>query len=351
MKDIAKDLGLSVITVSKVLRNHPDISVETRERVLRRVKEVNYQPNLAARALVTGRTHCIGLIVPDLVHPFFAELGKGISATLRRRGYGLLLASSEEDTTLELNEVNHMLARGVDAIIIASGNAAADSLGVIEERGVPYVLVDRSFAKLRANFVGTDDQQIGEMATGHLIEAGCRRIAHIRGPAISTAKGRLKGYLNALRRHRMPAPKELVVLEQTGDNAGEASGADAMLALLRLKPRPDGVFCYNDPAAMGAMQSILDAGLRIPQDIALIGCGNVAYAPFLRVPLSTIDQQSAEMGGRAGELALSIIEARKPPEPQTVLIQPKLIVRASTARRPPGERRTPKPPVVAAITA
>ena len=191
MKDIARDLSVSVITVSKVLRNHPDISESTRDRVLRRMKELNYRPNLAARALVTGKSYSVGLIVPDLVHPFFAQLAKGISNVLREQGYGLMISSSEESTELEQQEIDHMVARGVDAILIASTQLTVESFRQIEERRIPYVLLDRSFAGLPANFVGIDDEQAGLLATEHLISVGCRRIAHIMGPEVSTSIGRL----------------------------------------------------------------------------------------------------------------------------------------------------------------
>jgi len=169
MKDIAQDLGVSVITVSKVLRNHPDISEATRDRVLRRMKELNYRPNLAARALVTGKSYSIGLVVPDLVHPFFAELGKGISRVLRERGYGLMISSSEENAGLEQQEIDQMLARGVDALIVASTQLTVESFRQIEERRVPYVLLDGQFTGLPANFVGIDDERAGLLATEHLI--------------------------------------------------------------------------------------------------------------------------------------------------------------------------------------
>src|SRR5689334_17634778 len=126
MKDIAKDLDLSIVTISKVLRDHPDISEETRERVLKRMKEVNYRPNLAARALVTGRTYSIGLVVPDLIHPFFGEVAKGMSGVLRKKGYNLVISSSEEEPELERQEVDQLLARRVDALIIASTQTSAE---------------------------------------------------------------------------------------------------------------------------------------------------------------------------------------------------------------------------------
>lgn len=332
LKDIAKDLGVSVITVSKVLRNHPDIGEATRQRVLKRMRELSYQPNLAARALVTGRTFCIGFIVPDLVHPFFAQVAKGLSGFVRAHNYGLLLASSEEEPELERQEIEQMLARSVDALIVASAQGSVESFRRIEQSDTPYVLIDRRFSGLAANFVGIDDERAGQIATEHLISAGCRRIAHIRGPEVSTAIGRLSGFKTALAKHNLSLPDDFIVEEAAGNDSGDLYGFRAMNILLRREPRPDGVFCHNDPAAMGAMQAILDAGLRIPQDIAVIGCGNVLYASSLRVPLSTIDQRSAEIGSRAGQMALTLIDAKQPPLPETILLEASLVPRASTAR-------------------
>jgi LacI family transcriptional regulator len=332
MKDIARDLGVSVVTVSKVLRNHSDISPATRERVLKRMKELHYRPNLAARALVTGRTCMIGLIVPDLVHPFFAEVAKGLSKVLRKKGYGLVISSSEEDPELEQQEIDQLLARRVDALIVASAQWTVESFRRIEEMKTPYVLVDRRFAGLAANFVGVDDEQIGAVATEHLIEIGCQRIAHIRGPELSTALGRMEGYRRTLTRHGLVMPPGYIVLGKSADDAADASGYHAMRQLLRLNPRPDGVFCYNDPIGMGALKAILEAGLRVPEDIAVIGCGNVRYAELLRVPLSSIDQDSTTIGERAAKLALSLIESKHVVRPKTILLPPKLAVRDSTRK-------------------
>jgi LacI family transcriptional regulator len=134
MKDIAKDLGLSLITISKVLRNHPDIGDETRERVLARVKELDYRPNFAARSLVTGRSYLVGLVVPDLLHPFFAEVAKSLSEVLRRSGYYLIVSSSDEDPELEEVEINHLLARRLDILIVASCRTTVDIFFQIENR-------------------------------------------------------------------------------------------------------------------------------------------------------------------------------------------------------------------------
>ena len=334
MKDIARELGVSVVTVSKVLRNHSDIGDETRQRVLKKMKELNYQPNFAARALVTGRTYTVGLVVPDLLHPFFAEVAKGLSSVLRKRGYSLILASSEEDADLEAQEIGQFLARRLDAIVIASTQRTVESFRRIEEQQTPYVLVDRMFAGLPASFVGVDDESVGELATEHLVAVGCRRIAHIRGPQVSTASGRLEGYRRVLARHNLGPLPDYVPEAAAGDDDSEARGSEAMRQLLKLDPRPDGVFCYNDPTAIRAMNAILDAGLRIPGDIAIIGCGNLHYDPSLRVPLSSIDQQSAAIGERAAKLALSLIEAKGASRPKRIMLEPRLVARASTQRTP-----------------
>src|SRR5215469_1387312 len=198
MKDIARDLGVSVITVSKVLRNHPDVGDETRERVLARVKELDYRPNLAARSLVTGRTYLVGLVVPDLLHPFFAEIAKSLSEVLRESGYYLIVSSSDEDPDLEEQEINQLLARRLDILIIASCRSTVELFFRIEKQKTPYVLIDRNLPGLSANFVGVDDEAVGMLATRHLIEVGCRRIAHIRGPETSPGNRRVEGYKRAL---------------------------------------------------------------------------------------------------------------------------------------------------------
>jgi LacI family transcriptional regulator len=333
MKDIARDLGVSVVTVSKVVRNVPDISEKTRKRVLERIKELNYTPNATAQALVTGRLGIIALIVPDLVHPFFAEVAKGLSAVLRSKAYSLVISSSEEDPALEQKEIEHLLARGVDALIIASVQREARSFRRIEERNTPYVLIDRTFGELSANFIGVDDELVGRLATEHLIEVGCRRIAHIAGSGVSSAVGRLNGYQRALQKHGLAASDDLVVSRRAhADDLGDVTGYEAMQRLLALRPAPDGVFCYNDPTAMGAMLAILDQGLRIPEDVAVVGCGNVQYSRFLRVPLTTISQQTESMGRKAGLLALSLVKAKGAGKARTILLTPRLEARQSTSK-------------------
>jgi LacI family transcriptional regulator len=334
MKDIARDMGLSTVTISKVLRGHSNISEETRKRVLKRMEELHYQPNLAARALITGRTWTIGLVVPDLLHPFFAQVAKAVSAGIRGQGYSLIITSSEEDPELERQEIEQLLARRVDVMLIASAQWTVESFRRIEERKIPYVLIDRCFVGLAANFVGVDDEAVGLIATNHLIDQGCHRIAHIRGPETSTALGRVEGYRRALAAHQIaPLPEHIVSIGSSGDDRGEPGGYEAARKLLSANPRPDGVFCINDPIALGAMRAILDEGLRIPEDIAVVGCGNVLYSDFLRVPLTSVDQDSSAIGRFAAELALNLVGTNTSVRPRSELINPRLVVRASTLRR------------------
>ena len=344
MKDIARNMGVSIATVSKVLRNEGNISAKTRERVLKRAKELNYKPNWVAQSLVTRRTHMIGVVVPSLGHPFFSDVARALAAMTQPEGYHLVIASSDEDPALEKREIEVLLARQVDALVVASSLPASDEdfFRGVAKRSVPFVLIDRSFPRVQANYVGSDDEQIGAIATGHLIECGRRRIAHIRGFETSTGIGRLKGYHKALARHRLEAADGYVVYGRSSDADPGQSGYEAMRKLLALRPRPDGVFCYNDPTAAGAIRAILEGGLNIPEDIAVIGAGNMRYSDLLLVPLTTIDQCSSLMGERAGELVLRLAKSKRPSAKETSIIPPVLIPRASTIGRADyaGTKRT-----------
>jgi LacI family transcriptional regulator len=298
MKDIAKDLGISQATVSKVLREHPDIGEETRRRVLERVKELDYQPNSLARSLVTGRSYLIGLVAPSLLHPFFAQIAKSLSNEIRDKGYSLIVSSSEEDPELEREEISRLLARRLDALVVASSGANIEQFQRMDSKAQPYVLIDRDLTGLAANFVGINE-----------------------------------GYRRALQHHGIPYSEDFVVRSDHTDTDTTSQGAQAMRLLLERDPKPDGVFCFNDPLAIGAMSTILGSGLRIPEDIALIGCGNLPNNPWLQIPLSSIDQHSQMIGQRAAELVLSLIESKQTPRARTIILEPTLVVRASTQRK------------------
>jgi len=328
MKDIAADLGVSVVTISKVLHNHRDISAATKERVLRRVRELNYRPSLRAQGLVSGKSFIIGVIVPDLVHAFFSEIAVSIASSVKAQGYNLLIASTNESAETEDAEMKSMLRHGVDALIVASCQPNSDFLLRVQEHDVPILMMDRHFSKIKTGFVGADDTLIGRMATEHLIDIGRRRIAHIGGGTVSTSLERLEGYRQALRKKKMRVLPEYVVKRDHIDESSDVTGREAMQSLLRLDRRPDAVFCHNDPTAIGVMNAILDHGLRIPEDIAVIGCGNIRYSESLRVPLSTIDVPAQSIGERAAEMIL--YQMSKGKEPKSILIPPRLIPRQST---------------------
>src|SRR6476659_4582094 len=331
MIDIARDLGVSLMTVSKALRSHTDISEETRKRVMKRARELDYRPNWVARSLVTRRTYVIGLVIPDLMHSFFAEVAKGVTRKFEPLGYQIIISNSEENPEVEERQLELLISRNVDGLIVASAqpNGRRGLFATLGSRKVPYVLVDRMPSGLEAHFVGVKDEEIGALATGHLIEQGCRRIAHIKGPAVQTGTGRLRGYQRTLAKHKLQAPPEYVISGQHSDS----SGYEAMRHLLTLNPPPDGVFCYNDPVAAGAIKAVLESGLRVPNDIAIIGAGNVHYSDLLRVPLSTIDQSSLAIGEKAAELLVRCIETKTPTPTQRILIAPRLVVRESSRRK------------------
>jgi LacI family transcriptional regulator len=328
LKDIAADLGVSTVTVSKVLRGGVDIGERTRARVLKRMAELNYQPNMQARGLASGRSFAVGLVVPDLVHPFFGEFAKALAGTLRASGLALVLASSEEDPEIERQEVRTLVNRGVDVLLVASCQRS-DEAEFFTRKGLPVLLIDRNLPDLGTDFVGSNDVLVGELATRHLIGLGRRRLAHIGSQGTSPSIDRLRGFRNALGVAGLRLPKGYVVTRERFEETGDSAGYRAMQELLAQKQRPDAVFCYNDLSAIGAMQAAMQAGLSIPGDIAFAGCGNLRYAEYLKVPLTSVDQSIERMGEAAAKRALAL--SVKPDDlPQTTFVEPKLIVRQST---------------------
>jgi LacI family transcriptional regulator len=332
LKDIAREVGVSVVTVSKALRGRTDIGEETRRRVMDSARRLKYRPNLTARSLVTGKSYLIGMVVPGLLHPFFAEVARSMSDALREHGYYVIITSSEEDPEMEAREIDQLLGRQLDALVIASVATQDTGFRHIEEQRIPYVLIDRAFAGLATNFVGIDDRAMGFMATEHLIQVGCKRIAHIASAKSSLTQLRERGYRAALTHYGHAVKPSYIVSGETVDVAGQRQGFLAMEKLLSLKARPDGVFCFNDPMALGAMDCILRAGLRVPEDIALIGCGNLNYDDHLQVPLSSMDQKTDQIGACTAELLLALIEGEGKGKPTTVVLEAELVRRRSTER-------------------
>ncbi len=331
LKDIARELGVSTVTVSKVLRGNADVGAETRARVLERMRAYNYRPNIAARGLAHGKTFTVGLVVPALLQPFFAEFAKELAGVLRANDRALLLASSEEDGEVEQQEIRTMVQRGVDVLLLASCRDGIHSMPELGKDPVPLVLFDRQLHHLKANFVGSDDRKAGELATEHLFQIGRKRIAHIGGLQISPSVDRALGYRNALEKHGVPFVERYFILHERLEQRGYDVGFSIMRELLALAIPPDAAFCYNDLTAVGAIEAVLQVGLRVPQDVSVVGCGNFRYADHLRVPLSSIDQGTAELGRAAGRLALVAADKTGVPT-QSIVLQPRLVVRASSVQ-------------------
>jgi LacI family transcriptional regulator, galactose operon repressor len=336
MKDIAKALGVSVMTVSKVMRDRAGVASTTRKRVLQKARELGYRPNLTARSLVTGQSSQVGIIVPTLLHPFFAEVLDALSSTLQQGGYAVMISSSLENPAIEEAAIEQLLAHRLDGLIIASCNSSPEKFKQLAEQKIPFVLIDRYFPGFKTNFVGVDDVAVGRIATEHLIEMGCGRIAHIRGLEFTTGLGRYEGYKQALKQHGMKVDPSLVSPYVTADGKDWQQSYNAMRSLL-LADRPDGVFCYNDSIAFAAVEVVLNAGLRIPEDIAFVGCDNLHFDTTLRAPLTSVDHHSNLVGVRAAKMLLRLLKGKTPRAPQHVALKPSLVVRQSSlrnARRP-----------------
>jgi LacI family transcriptional regulator len=327
MKRIAAELGVSTTTVSKVLNHHADIGTATRARVLARVEELGYRPNAVARSLTLRKTHTLGVVIPDLMHSFFVEIVAGIEAAVSARGYGLLLCSSSEDPRKERSELEMLRARQVDGIVLASAHPSnTDVLGRITATGA-LVMIDRDdYPGLRCHRVLTDDEEVGRLAAGHLIDRGRRAVAHIAGPPIVHAMRRESGYREALRARGMRVRSGWIARGGFMD----ADGYRAMKQLLELRPRVDAVFAANDPAAIGAMKAIWEAGLRIPDDIAVVGAGDIAHGDLLRVPLTTVGWSKEGLGRQAAELLLDQMGPHPGGPFRRVIMPPQLVLRASS---------------------
>jgi LacI family transcriptional regulator len=328
MKRIAGELGVSITTVSKVLNNHADISAATRTRVLAKVEELGYQRNAVARSLSLRRTHTLGIVIPDLMHSFFVEIIAGIEPVASARGYGLLLCSSGEDPRKERAELEMLRGRQVDGVVLASahGSGNTEMLQQLARQGTTIVMIDRDdHPSVKCHRVLTDDEQVGRLATAHLVDTGRRAIAHIGGPAIVHAKRRERGWREALKARGIKASDDWMVR----GGFMESDGNRAMQRLLAVRPRVDAVFAANDPAAIGAMKAIWDAKLRVPEDIAVVGVGDIALGDLLRVPLTTVGWSRREQGRHAAELLLTGIDREEDP-PQRVVVPPRLIVRESS---------------------
>lgn len=326
---IADQLGITRMAVSKALRGHKDISAETRRRVLAKATELNYQVNLTALALRSRQNKLVGIVVPTFLHSFFSEMVEGAGRALEAQGYQTLVAVTGESAEREVHQIEGLLARQVDGLIVASCQRR-DRSGVFQRakgRGVPVVLAGRRLGNFETSYVSVDNFEVGRIATEHLLSQGRRRIAHLCGPENSTSDLRRKGYRAALRDARVRVPAGYVA----GNSDADDAVAQATRRLLRHSRMPDAIFCYNDQMAITALRTILAEGMRVPQDIAIVGVGNIRFSDVLAVPLTTIDQQPQEIGRTAAKLLLE--NANGAGIRQTIL-PARLVVRESSGAAP-----------------
>src|ERR1700752_1280465 len=332
LEDIARALNVSKMTVSRAINNHPEISRETRERIVATARKMNYRPNQFARALTTNRSFLIGIVVPDLMHSYFAEICRGVESYARPVGYQNLICSTDEESRKEMDEIEALLSR-TDGLIVASTLSAGEVRfyrRLISE-GAVIVLIDRLLEGLRCAAVTTDDVRVGELATEHLIRLGHRRIGHLAGPNVSTALQRQQGYLGALKAAKIKIDRKMI--RECGFTEGD--GYAAMKTWIPEGKLPTAIFAANDPAAIGAMTALEESGIRIPDDISIVGAGSIRYGDMLRIPLSTVGWSTSAMGQGAAELLLGAIGGERNGRKQHRVVAPELVVRRSCG--PPGK--------------
>jgi LacI family transcriptional regulator len=331
--DIAKKLNITASTVSRALKDHPRISTETKKAVLKVAQKLNYQPNHIAAALRNGRSNIIGIIVPTADRTFFSSVVRGIEEIANTAKYNVMICQTYDSYEKEVKTVEALLNARVDGIIasFAKETVNFDHFLKVRERGIPMILFDRSNDALEVSHVVVDDYQGGYKATEHLIQQGCKRIAHFTNTRkISIYKERLRGYREALQDNGLTYDESLVV----ESDLQLEDGRNSMLKLLQLKEIPDGVFSASAYGILGALQILKEKNIKIPEDVALVGFSNEPYTSFTEPPLSAVDQHSMRMGNAAAEIFLAEIASGKERFiPQKVVLKPELIVRASSLRK------------------
>jgi LacI family transcriptional regulator len=306
LSDIAREAGVSRMTVSRAINNGGRISPETRARILKVARRLNYRPNRYAKALRTSLSNMIGIVVPDLMHSFFAEISIGVEASSRPAGYKNFICNTEEDVELEMGEVEALLTH-TDGLIVTTALPPAETKFYrrLIRGGAKIVFIDRALEGLHCPVVKTDDVLAGVLGTEHLIKLGHRRVGHLYGPGTLNAIERLEGYKRALKKHGLPFDASLV---RDCAYPYERSSYEATSAWIREGDMPAALFTFNDPTAIGAMRAVFDAGLRVPEDVAIVGCGIIHYGDLLRVPLTTVSWPPAEMGRAAADLLIEMIK-------------------------------------------
>jgi len=325
-QDVAKRAGVSIATVSRVLNNAPHVRPEIRRKVLRAVKALNYQPNRTAQRLRARQSKVLGLIISDIQNPFFTSVVRGIEDVAYQNGYSLVLCNSDEDPEKEKLYVDVMRAEAVAGVIIASASETQPHIDTLLDTHIPVVALDRRIKDRRVDSVLVSNVQGAYQAVTHLIERGHRYIGFIGLPLNrTTGRERFEGYQRALRQHHLPVVRARMRISDAKQQGGYAAAQD----LLAHQPRLTALFVANNLTTLGALQAIHERGLRIPDDISIVGFDDMPWATLLHPPLTAVAQPTYELGRQAAELLLARLKDPRKPVAH-VQLPTTLIVRGST---------------------
>lgn len=326
--DVARLAQVSKATVSAVLNDRPGVSAQTRQRVMEVVKKINYRPNPVARSLSLRTTKSIGLVIKEIDNPYFAKVMKGVFDVCSQRGYTVLLGSSEESPETELQSVETLTEQRVDGLIISPLQASSNDLHYLASliaRRFPLVTLGE-VKNYTTNVVDIDNVAASYEAVCYLIKRGHGKIAYFSGPAISAySQDRLEGYRQAHLDHSLPLHKELVYNCGAYVENGLALGKQVFSG----EDRPTAVFCFNDLVAIGVIDSVLALGLRVPDDVAVIGFDDIDFARFTRIPLTTVHVPVHEIGARAAELLIRQLDGNNTTYGEKILLNAHFVKRES----------------------
>ncbi len=332
IKDIARILKISISTVSRALRNATDVSAETRLAVQQLAEELNYQPNKFALSLQQKQTHTIGVIVPNLDY-VLATMVKGIDEAALEAGYTVMVCQSNESFGREMVNTRRLSDSLVDGFIVSvsSETKVFDHFKKIQAKNIPMVVFDRVTPDLIAPCVHLDNKDGGLQATQHLIDQGYKRVAILAGPKnLEISNHRLSGYLEALKNNNMKVDPELIIYCDFSQDYAYIATKE----LLNMKKKPDAIFTISDRMALGAMIAIKEKGLRMPQDIGLVGFNNEPLVSLLTPSISSVEQPSFEMGKVAAKLFIEMMHNNEDMSHVTEILKPKLFIRESSQRLP-----------------
>ncbi|MCS7058762.1 MAG: LacI family transcriptional regulator [Meiothermus sp.] len=326
LKDVAHLAGVSTVTVSNVINQRPNVSEKTRARVEQAIRELGYTANLAARSLAGGRTQTVGMLVPDLTTQFVGEIVRGTSDELRAVGMEMLI-STASDIAREQQQVAFLQSL-TDGLLLILPQTPDRMLLAVEQAGVPVVVIDHRGQQILLPSVDVDNYTGARQAMAHLLELGHRRIGYVAGPkGFGASAARLKGYKEALATAGLPFDKSLVVQGTFQQPSGFAAGQH----LFSLPQPPTAVFAANDLMAFGVMEAAKQMGLRIPEDVSIVGFDDIPQASQVYPPLTTIRQPLYQMGVAAARLLVAMLRGVRPPTSR-ITLSTELVVRSTTAR-------------------